>query len=60
MGAESASGASIDAMVQALLANGWVPRTPVLWVSPSGDVYLGPAGAYAAMLGLEREEPPWD
>lgn len=42
----------IDRMIADLKAAGWVPKTSVIWRSPSGALFLGPAGAWRRMKGL--------
>lgn len=42
----------IDQMIAELKAAGWVPKTPTIWKSPHGSLYLGPAGAWRRMNGL--------
>lgn len=42
----------IDRMIAELKAAGWEPKTPTIWRSPSGMLFLGPAGAWHRMKGI--------
>ncbi len=37
-----------------LLAAGWVKRRETVWVSPEGDHYIGPFGAWREMKRMEQ------
>ena len=41
--------ADIDTAKRELLAAGWVAKTPTIWRSPTGQLHLGPAGAWKVM-----------
>ncbi len=45
---------TIDQMRAELLAAGWVPKTQVIWRSPSSNLHLGPAGAWRAMKDAQN------
>ena len=45
----------VETMILDLLAAGWVPMTSYVWKSPSGEVYLGPVGAWKAMKENEED-----
>lgn len=44
--------ASIDQMLADLTAAGWRKKLTHIWASPTGRLYLGPAGAWKVMRGL--------
>ena len=46
----------IDQQIAELKAAGWKAKTPMIWASPSGKLYLGPHGAWKAMR--KRTDPP--
>lgn len=47
---------TIDQMKQELLAAGWKAKTPVIWKSPHGALFLGPYGAWKVLKGIGN----WD
>lgn len=40
---------SIEEQIADLVKNGWKPKTPTIWKSPRGNLYLGPYGAWKIM-----------
>jgi hypothetical protein len=46
------TGHDLDRMAAELKAAGWTAQTPSIWKSPSGQLFLGPAGAWRLMNGL--------
>ncbi len=43
---------STDQMLSDLTAAGWRKKLTHVWASPTGKLYLGPAGAWKVMKGL--------
>ena len=43
---------SVDQILLDLTAAGWRKKLPHIWASPTGRLYLGPAGAWKVMKGL--------
>ncbi len=40
---------TIEAQIAELKAAGWIPKTPTVWKTPNGALWLGPHGAWKAM-----------
>jgi hypothetical protein len=47
--------ADIDAAKAELIAAGWIAKTPTLWKSPKGKLYVGPAGAWRVMKHAQND-----
>lgn len=47
---------SIEDKIDDLKSAGWVAKTPTIWNSPLGKLYIGPHGAWKVMKKMEEED----